>query len=129
MTVLGDRESLMVSALKSRTAVTLLTTAVSTSLQAGLTIRVTVIGGGPRATTNTGRPTYQLECWGAGVNSRAEAAQLAAVVEHELESGITGTFPAGNVVGSWVVGDVYASPDPTTSRARYIVTGGLLIQP
>lgn len=131
MTALPDREAAMVAVLKSRTAITAKTTLIGTRLASGLCIRVTLIGGPGRATTNTGRPVFQLECWGAGSTGQDEgaASALAGVVEDQVDGGIVGSFAGGQVVGSWVEGDVVHSPDVTSLRERYILTGGLVLQP
>jgi hypothetical protein len=121
----------MVAVLRSRSAVTNKTTSIGTRLASGLCIRVAVIGGPGRATTNTGRPVFQLECWGGGSTGQDEgaAAALAGIVEDQMDGGVAGSFAGGNVVGSWVEGDVIHSPDVTSLRERYILTAGLVLQP
>jgi hypothetical protein len=94
-------------------------------------IRVTVLGGAPRPTDNTGQPEYQIEVWGAGAEPthETEAASVAGIVEEQVATGgLSGVYSLGTVKGSYVLGDIIHSPDPTTKRERYILTIGLLIQ-
>jgi hypothetical protein len=127
---LPDREAVVVAALKSRSSITALTTAVGTRLVTGLCVQVTLLGGSSRPLRNTGAPEFQLAVWGGGNSPADEAAvsDLAGTVESELTD-LSGSYGPGRVLGSWLVGDLLHTPDETTARERYIITAGALIQP
>jgi hypothetical protein len=131
MTILPDAEALLIAALKSQPAVTNLCGGrIGTRLSGTYpAIRITTLGGG-ESVTDTGSPDLQVECWGDGTGSAAEtqASDLARTV-HSVGGNLRGMYGPGTVVGSWTYGLPLHSPDPGTSRERYIVTVGITCQP
>ena len=65
-------------------------------------------------------PELQVECWG-DVDGDETALLLARTLRAETEQA-RGLFPAGYLVGVDVTVEPYSSPDPTTGRARYLLT-------
>jgi hypothetical protein len=96
-------------------------------------IRVTQVGGSPRPLVDTSAPELQWEVWGSGPDSDAEwvVALIAQAVDNVVESGaLVKTYPGvGTIRGTWTVSAPFSSPDPTTSRVRYMGTLGMLAQP
>ena len=86
-------------------------------------IRYALIGG-PRGEAWEYLPTLQVECWG-DVDGDEQALRLALVVRDALED-LRGWLPdgpasRGYVAGAEVTGEPFASADPKTGRARYLV--------
>jgi hypothetical protein len=128
--------AILVAALRARTDITTFVAPeqVGTILHGTYpAIRVTQIGGPGRVTQNTGSPQVQWEVWGTAADADAEwlVAQCAAAIEDAIENGtLSGTYPgAGTLAGTWTVMAAMSSPDPTTWRARYLGTVGMLVQP
>lgn len=92
-------------------------------------IRITAIGGPARPTIDTGAPEIQWEVWGE-TDAELFVAQTAQIVDEAIESGeLVGTYASvGTIIGTWTVSGPFSSPDPTTSRPRYLGTLGLLSQ-
>jgi len=130
---LPSREGILVQAMRANTDITASAVGqrIATRLSTYPGIRVTVLGGAARPTDQTGQPEYQIEVWGAGPEPthETEASTVAGIVEEQVATGgLSGTYPLGTIRGSYVIGDLIHSPDPTTRRERYILTIGLLIQ-
>lgn len=90
-------------------------------------IRLAVIGG--QHAPELGDPLLQLECWGAANQlDDGSASTIARTVLAEIPT-LRGVWAGGRVVGAAVDSWPYASPDPKTSRPRYVLTLRLVIAP
>ncbi len=99
-------------------------------------IRLAGAGGQVGPHPGQARPRVQVECWGPGGLGAAagspvddgSAAALAFAVLDELPTG-TVTLPAGVVVDAYPDGLPFASDDPSTGRARWILPLRLDLHP
>lgn len=132
MTAPPDPEVLLVAALKAKTSVSSLCgNRIATRLSGTYpAVRITLVGGPDRPTTNTAQPTLQWEAWGNGNDSAAEgqAADLAQAID-EVAAVLAGAYAAGRITSSWAVGHYFHSADATTGRERFIGQIGMLTQP
>jgi hypothetical protein len=131
VSLLPDPEVLLIAALRAQPPVTaLFGQRISTRLQADeLALRITLLGGRPRPTNGTSSPEFQVESWGPGTDSKAEAAAFngANAVESVVDE-LSGTYTSGRVISAYMIGYLLHSPDAGTGRQRYLFQIGALMQ-
>lgn len=108
---------------KSRPAITDITGPKGISIKlpagAGGVIRVALVSGGDEV-PGGGGPLLQVECWGKpGADDDGTASLLGRTLKAEIPT-FVGDFAGGRVAGASAT-NPFASPDPLTSRPRYIV--------
>jgi hypothetical protein len=130
MSLLPSAQALLIAAYRATTVAPMVGNRISTRLSGTYpAIRVTLLGGPDRPVDNTGQPEFQVECWGNGVGpaEEIEASDIARAVDAAVDD-LPGTYTAGRIVAAYRIGGIIHSPDPSTSRQRYIVQVGLVTQ-
>ena len=133
MAKLPSAAALLIAALRANPTVTGLPSGLRIATRLGTTgdaaLRITPLGGAD-SVDDTGNPELQIECWGPGTDSAAEAqaSDMARTIHDQIPS-LTGRYGPGLIVGAYTLGLPLFSPDPTTQRAREIVQVGLVVQP
>ena len=82
-------------------------------------IRLALIGGA--AGRGEGQPLVQVESWGATGDDDGSSLRTALAVMPAVER-MRGEFAGGWVAGAHAEGHPFASPDPTSGRARHLLT-------
>ena len=126
MSEVPDPEAILVAALRAQPTVTAwVSTRIATRLGAIFpAVRVRLVSGAGRPVINTGRPQLQWESW---ADDEATAARVAQAIDGVSDS-LSGTYTAGKIISSWVVGQYFHSDDLATTRTRYIGQIGLITQ-